>query len=129
MNRHLLALETDLSAAELEAQLAGLFREAHSLKGAAGAVGMAEVAAIAHRLESVFQSVRNGTLALQPAGFDGLYAGVDAIGALVQAAADGHRPGLDVDAVIAALEHLATGTPDPHPPGTPDPHPSGGGAP
>ncbi|HEV3462529.1 MAG TPA: Hpt domain-containing protein, partial [Actinomycetota bacterium] len=58
MNRHLLALETDPSAEELDEQLAGLFREAHSLKGAAGAVGMAEVEAIAHRLESVFQSVR-----------------------------------------------------------------------
>ncbi|HEX2157789.1 MAG TPA: hybrid sensor histidine kinase/response regulator [Actinomycetes bacterium] len=129
MNRHLLALETDPSAEELDEQLAGLFREAHSLKGAAGAVGMAEVEAIAHRLESVFQSVRTGTLALHPAAFDGLYAGVDAIGALVQAAADGRPAPVDTGAVVAALERLASGAPDPHPPGTPDPHPAEGGAP
>ena len=104
MNRHLLALETDPSGAELDEQLAGLFREAHSLKGAAGAVGMTQVEAIAHRLESVFQRVRNGTLALQAAAFDVLYAGVDAIGALVPAAAEGRPTQVDADAVIAALE-------------------------
>jgi two-component system chemotaxis sensor kinase CheA len=82
MNRHLLALEEDPDGGELDQQLAGLFREAHSLKGAAGAVGMSEVAAIAHRLESVFQAVRNGDLALGRPAFDVLYAGVDAIGAL-----------------------------------------------
>jgi len=82
MNRHLLALEEDPDGGELDQQLAGLFREAHSLKGAAGAVGMGAVEAIAHRLESVFQAVRNGDLALGRPAFDVLYAGVDAIGAL-----------------------------------------------
>jgi two-component system, chemotaxis family, sensor kinase CheA len=129
MNRHLLALETDPSVADLDEQLAGLFREAHSLKGAAGAVGMTQVEAIAHRLESVFQGVRNGTLALQPAAFDVLYAGVDAIGALVPAAAEGRPAQLDAPAVIAALERLAsTPAPDPHPP-APDPHPPAPGPP
>jgi two-component system chemotaxis sensor kinase CheA len=123
MNRHLLALEEDPGADELDEQLAGLFREAHSLKGAAGAVGMGEVAAIAHRLESVFQAVRGGQLDLQRAGFDVLYAGVDAIGAL--AAADGPAQ-VDPGAVVAALERLASGTPDPgpHPPGPPAPEPA-----
>ena len=123
MNRHLLALETDPSGADLDEQLAGLFREAHSVKGAAGAVGMTQVEAIAHRLESVFQAVRNGTLALQPAAFDVLYAGVDAIGALVPAAAEGRLAPVDADAVIATLERLAsTPVPDPDPP-APEPDP------
>jgi two-component system chemotaxis sensor kinase CheA len=90
---------------------------------------MTQVEAVAHRLESVFQGVRNGTLALEPGGFDVLYAGVDAIGALVPAAADGRQPGVDVDAVIAALERLASGAPDPHAPAAPDPHPPAAGAP
>jgi len=129
MNRHLLALETDLSGAELDEQLAGLFREAHSLKGAAGAVGMTQVEAIAHRLESVFQRVRNGTLALQAAAFDVLYAGVDAIGALVPAAAEGRPAPVDADAVIATLERLAaTPVPEPNPP-APEPHPPAPGPP
>jgi two-component system chemotaxis sensor kinase CheA len=123
MNRHLLALETDLSDAELDEQLAGLFREAHSLKGAAGAVGMTEVESIAHRLESVFQHIRNGTLALQPAAFDVLYAGVDTIGALVPAAVDGRQAEVDVDAVIAALERLAA-TPGSGPEGPARPEPA-----
>jgi two-component system, chemotaxis family, sensor kinase CheA len=123
MNRHLLALEADPSGDELDEQLAGLFREAHSLKGAAGAVGMAEVEAIAHRLESVFQGVRSGTLRLQPAAFDVLYAGVDAIGTLVPATIDGPHAEVDVDATVAALERLADpDTPQPAP-GTPQPAP------
>jgi two-component system, chemotaxis family, sensor kinase CheA len=121
MNRHLLALEEDPDGGELEQQLAGLFREAHSLKGAAGAVGMSEVEAIAHRLESVFQAVRNGELALGRPAFDVLYAGVDTIGAL--AAADGPAQ-VDPGTVVAALERLASGTPDPHPPATPGPSPA-----
>lgn len=113
MNRHLLALEAEPAGDELDEQLAGLFREAHSLKGAAGAVGMAEVEAIAHRLESVFQGIRNDGLDLQPAAFDVLYAGVDAIGALVPAAIDGRPAQVDVNGLIVALERLADagGTP------------------
>ena len=106
MNRHLLALETDPSGKDLDEQVAGLFREAHSLKGAAGAVGMAQVEAIAHRLESVFQRVRNGTLALQPGTFDVLYAGVDAIGALV-VAVGGDGTVHEVAATRAALARSA----------------------
>jgi two-component system chemotaxis sensor kinase CheA len=131
MNRHLLALEEDPAGAELEEQLAGLFREAHSLKGAAGAVGMAEIAAIAHRLESVFQAVRNGELTLGRQAFDVLYAGVDAIGAL---ATTDPPPQVDPGAVAAALERLAAGTPEPHPPApatppAPEPQPVPPGAP
>jgi two-component system chemotaxis sensor kinase CheA len=126
MNRHLLALEKDPDGGELDQQLAGLFREAHSLKGAAGAVGMGAVEAIAHRLESVFQAVRNGDLALGRPAFDVLYAGVDAIGAL---AATDSPAQVDPAAVVAALERLASGTPAPHPPGTIDPYPPGAPAP
>lgn len=122
MNRHLLALEADPAGKELDEQLAGLFREAHSLKGAAGAVGMAEVEAIAHRLESVFQGVRTGVLHLQPGAFDVLYAGVDAIGSLVTAAIDGHPADVDTSARVAALEQLAES-------GGPEPGPSGPAAP
>ena len=86
---------------------------------------MTQVEAIAHRLESVFQGVRNGTLALQPAAFDVLYAGVDAIGALVPAAAEGRPAPVDADAVIATLERLASHpelpTPDPPAASEPDP--------
>jgi two-component system chemotaxis sensor kinase CheA len=131
MNRHLLALEADPSGDELDEQLAGLFREAHSLKGAAGAVGMAEVEAIAHRLEGVFQGVRGGALRLQPAAFDVLYASVDGIGTLVTAALDGRPAEVDVDATVAALERLADpGAPQPAPlRDTPGPRPPAVGAP
>jgi two-component system chemotaxis sensor kinase CheA len=114
MNRHLLALEAD-PAEQLDEELAGLFREAHSLKGAAGAVGMAQVEAIAHRLESVFQRVRTGDLRLAAAAFDGLYAGVDAIGALVTAAIQGRQAEVDPNAVIEALEQLAAPALQPQP--------------
>jgi two-component system, chemotaxis family, sensor kinase CheA len=121
MNRHLLALEADPAGRELDEELAGLFREAHSLKGAAGAVGMAGVEALAHRLESVFQRVRDGRLDLEPAAFDVLYASVDAIGALVAAAADRQPAQVDVDTLVQALDRLADPAGPPAPPPGPRP--------
>ncbi len=41
-----------------------VFRRAHSLKGASRAVDLPEVEAVSHRLESLFERVRTGTLAL-----------------------------------------------------------------
>lgn len=50
----LLALEEPASAAEQKERIAVVFRAAHSLKGAARAVGMAEVESQCHALEDLF---------------------------------------------------------------------------
>ena len=63
---HLDAIRAALAAAEAgrPLDLRDIFRRAHSLKGAARAVDLPPVEAIAHRLETLFERVRTGARAL-----------------------------------------------------------------
>lgn len=87
LEEHVRALERDLLAlekgAEGEAQrklFEVLFRTAHSLKGAAGSVGVGPVEAAAHLTEEVLSAARDGRLPIDGAFFAGLLPVVDAIG-------------------------------------------------
>src|SRR5579859_297998 len=57
-----------------------VFREAHSLKGAARAVNMVEIEAICQSLESVFSALKRQDIAVSPALFDRLHKAVDTLG-------------------------------------------------
>ena len=59
--------------------LADLFRAAHSLKGAARAVDLRDIEAIAHRLEDVLGAVQRGEVAPAAELFDRLFRAVDAL--------------------------------------------------
>jgi two-component system chemotaxis sensor kinase CheA len=86
MNRVLLALEENPDGDERQTLLEEIFREAHSLKGAAGAADFGEVEATAHQLESVFGAARSGKIKLTRNLCDVLYDGIDAVNAVVDAA-------------------------------------------
>lgn len=81
-----------------------LFREAHSLKGAARAAGLIAIEQVAHRLEDVMSAVREDKLQLTPDTCDPLYAALDAIGEMAGVAAGGQIP--DVDAYQPLLSSL-----------------------
>lgn len=92
---HVQALSTGLIELE-KAPAAGIrmevvetvFREAHSLKGAARAVGLAEIESLCQSAESVFSLLKREELSLSPALFDVLHDTVDAIGEHLQGAED-----------------------------------------
>ena len=56
-----------------------IFREAHSLKGAARAVGIPEIEAVCQALESLFAALKNARLEYSPGLFDVLHDAVDAL--------------------------------------------------
>ncbi|MFA5371546.1 MAG: hybrid sensor histidine kinase/response regulator [Sideroxydans sp.] len=60
-----------------------VFREAHSLKGAARAVNLKEIESVCHPLESVLAALKNKQLAVSQPLFDLLYQTVDALGSLL----------------------------------------------
>jgi len=79
----LLELEK-MPAGERQAEIIEqVFREAHSLKGAARAVNLTEIESVCHALESVFAALKNGQLTDSQSLFDLLQEAIDAVGALL----------------------------------------------
>ncbi len=109
MNRVLLALEKDPEEQERAEFMEEIFRDAHSLKGAAGAAAFGEVEAVAHRLESVFDEIRNGGIELGPDLCDVLYDGIDATEIIIEASFENRPHGLDLPDLYARLESAQQG--------------------
>ena len=86
-----------------QATLEGVFREAHSLKGAARMLGVSDVEAIAHRFEDILGAARRAESVLSPDTIDRLYRGLDAIRNLVHEAVAGEPSGVKVLDVLAHL--------------------------
>ena len=117
MGERLLELET---TGDSEALLATLCRDTHSLKGAAGMVGLDHVAAVAHALEDPLQQLRKGTINVSPALVDRLLAGIDGLRTMVERATSndsGARSEAVAEELIARLgaESPAGGTSGPSP--------------
>ena len=76
----LLEIEKGKAGAEREAQVVeSVFREAHSLKGAARAVNMTQIETLCQSLESIFSMVKNGRGRLREGMYDTLYKAMDRI--------------------------------------------------
>src|SRR5919197_4137806 len=86
LDDHVGSLERDLLALERAAQpdarseiVSSVLRSAHSLKGAARAVALGDVAELCHGVEGLLASVRDGTRELAAADIEALLAAVDAL--------------------------------------------------
>lgn len=73
---YLLAIEAQQDPGDA---LAGLFRDAHSLKGSAGMLGFEEVGVVAHAVEDVLEDVRRAGAALPVHFAEALLRAVDAM--------------------------------------------------
>jgi len=109
INRILVALEKGPQEKERAALLEEIFREAHSLKGAAGAAGFDEVEATGHRLESVMSAANAGELELTGDLCDVLYEAVDAVSIIIKAALEDRPHGLDMPDLYTRLEAAEKG--------------------
>ncbi|MDP4004872.1 response regulator [Methylobacterium sp. NEAU K] len=83
-----------------------VFRRAHSLKGAARAVDLPAVEAVAHRLETLFERVRNGASALDRDGANAVHLALDRIESYVAGLKDGAGPDMPGDALAALGRYL-----------------------
>ncbi len=102
----LLALE---SAPDDQAVIDGIFREAHTMKGAAGMVGMMRVSRLAHRLEDLLVELRAGTRRSSPELTDAMLLVLDGMGRLIASPSSGDQDASDE----AALERLLPISPTP----------------
>jgi two-component system chemotaxis sensor kinase CheA len=106
ISRNLLALEACPPADIEPATWREIMREAHSLKGAAGAVTLPDVGNVAHRLESLFTDLADGRLELGPEVLDVLYRALDAISTLVQSATGAGTATVDLTDLLSGLDRL-----------------------
>lgn len=86
-----------------------IYREAHSLKGAARAVNLGEIESLCHALESVFAAMKANRLHGSPPLFDLLLQALDALGALLAAEPGSAAPEPALAALLRRLETLASG--------------------
>lgn len=63
--------------------LEDIFRNAHNLKGAARILGLTEIAALAHELESAFSLAKDGKLNITPERVDAISEAIDKINGLM----------------------------------------------
>ncbi len=102
------------------------FRAAHTLKGAAGMVGLPAIAEFTHVVESVLDGIRGGRIPVEPALITTLLASKDHLVEAVEAGADATPPPAPPDLVarltaVARGESLAEAAPTPQRPANPTP--------
>lgn len=102
MSRGLVELEQASSAAPRNDLLETVFREAHSLKGAARAVNLAEAEVLCRSLEDVFSALKRQALDPTPTLFDLLHSALDALRELLRFSGD-----VKASAKRASVEELA----------------------
>lgn len=83
LEQGLLVLE-DMEGETLDLDLLNeMFRGAHSIKGAAGMLGLKTMASLTHQMENLLGAIRSGKHVLTPRGVEVLFESVDALGTLL----------------------------------------------
>ena len=111
MSSRLVELEKSSTDEERASLVETIFREAHSLKGAARAVNASEIESICQSLESVFSLLKHKGLSFSAALFDVLHSCVDTIGTIVLSGEGGRAPTqtLQTTELIQTLEKILKG--------------------
>ena len=111
--------------------VAMLFREAHTLKGEAGVVGLDEVAGAAHAMEELLEQLRSGERSPSPPLVDLLLRAVDELRAMVPAVLGGEDRGEqavrlaeDLAAALTMPDHEGPPSQPAPPPAAPPPPPA-----
>jgi two-component system chemotaxis sensor kinase CheA len=103
----LLELEKTPSSDRQESLLDNIFREAHSLKGAARSVNIADIEDICQIMESIFFGLRKGSVDKSQMLFDTLHQAVDTVEKIINLP-EGDA-GISVSKLIGLLRSLAGG--------------------
>lgn len=108
LNDNLLILESNPKD---DKAIQEIFREAHSLKGAARMIGFDDIQTIAHKLEDIFGLARKGELLIKPEVIDIMCNAVDAIDSIIRdtVKTKGGTHSIDIPAIIASLSLIETG--------------------
>lgn len=112
MSSGLLGLEKAPAGARQAEIVERIFREAHSLKGAARAVNLTEIESVCQSLESVFAGLKGKEVAVSPPLFDTLHQAIDILSALLSSDTAGKPP-----AIATLIRRLDDAAKEPPPAG------------
>ena len=104
MSSGLMQLEKIPAGAQQTELVEKIFREAHSLKGAARAVNLTQIESVCQSLESVFAALKGKQLAVSAPLLDLLHQAIDAAGRLL--APDAAAPGAYQPAIMELMRRL-----------------------
>jgi len=83
-----------------------IFRIAHSLKGMSGTMGFAQMAALTHKMEDVFETLRGRAEPLEHSVVDVLLGCLDTLEGALDSIETSGEEGLDAAALVARLGEL-----------------------
>ncbi len=109
ISQGLLALEKNPGNEERQKLLNEIFREAHSLKGAARAVNLTTVESLGHAMEEILLKARDGQLSFSADLFDLLYQALDGVELLMARLEAGQAaPPTEILKLLARLDLTAS---------------------
>jgi len=86
-----------------------IFRSAHTLKGMAGTMGFEDISSLTHKMENVFDRIRNNELNADTNVIDVIFDALEALEEMVGAISEGEDGKKDVSALVHHLELIETG--------------------
>lgn len=86
-----------------------IFRAAHTLKGSSAAMGMDKMKELTHKVENVFDAIRNHQLKVDTQIINLIFDSIDTIKSLKEAILNGTMDSIDVSDLIARLEACKNG--------------------
>ena len=106
LNENMLKLEKDPEDMEI---INEIFRVLHTLKGMSATMGFENMSKLCHRMENIFDDLRNEKMKITTELMDTLFAGVDAIEKMIQMIAEGKGDELDVSDLLNTYEGIIKG--------------------
>ncbi|MDI6799695.1 MAG: chemotaxis protein CheA [Actinomycetota bacterium] len=110
LDEDIVRLEKEGSEVEL---LQEIFRAAHTLKGSSGMLGHSRMAKLTHTMESLFDKLRKGEMAVAVDLIDLLLEALDAIKLINNELVTKKESGVDVDSLVVKIEAFMGGGADP----------------
>ncbi len=105
LNQNLLRLEANPKDS---GAISELFREAHSIKGAARMIGLNDIQAVAHKLEDIFGLARDEKLIINAHIVDILCKSVDCIASIIEKQSQNKNEiiSVDISSTISQLQDI-----------------------
>lgn len=103
LEREVLNLEQDSENVET---IQNIFRSAHTLKGSSAAMGMEKMKELTHKIENVFDSIRNQQLKVNTEIINIIFESIDMIKNLKEAIVEGTMDAVDISELYQKLDSI-----------------------